>query len=154
MERQQDQLYIRCEIFLKLSKQGKVQLLFRLPYYPHKNLKHTQGCVAVPPVLFDARQEGLEPADGTLTVSVQEGDDLTFGGSRPPQPGSDQTRTLLHPQDPHGHLQAPHVVLQLLLQEICHRVGAIWEQIISKRKIICCFYVISGKMLTYSIYHN
>lgn len=125
-----------------------MQLLFRLPYYPHKNLKHTQGCVAVPPVLFDARQEGLEPADGTLTVSVQEGDDLTFGGSRPPQPGSDETRTLLHPQDPHGHLQSPHVVLQLLLQEICHTVVAIWEQIISKRKSFVVFMSFQVKMLT------
>lgn len=72
----------------------------------------------VPPVLFDACQQGLKPTDSTLTVSVQEGDDLAFGGSCPPQPGSDQTWTLLHPQDPHRHLQSPHVVLQLLLQEV------------------------------------
>lgn len=77
----------------------------------------------VPPVLFDACQQGLQPADRALTVGVQEGDDLSFGGSRPPQPGSDETGALLHPQDPHRNLQGPHVVLQLLLQEICHGRG-------------------------------
>lgn len=43
----------------------------------------------VPPVLPDARQQGLEPTGSTLAVSIQEGDDLAFGGSCPPQPGSD-----------------------------------------------------------------
>lgn len=43
------------------------------------------------PVLFDACQQGLQPANSTLAVSVQEGDDLTFGGSCSPQPGSDET---------------------------------------------------------------
>lgn len=87
--------------------------------YSRKNWKNTQGRVVVPPVLFDACQQGLEPSDGTLTMSIQEGDDLTFGSSRPPQPGSDEPRTLLHPEDPHRHLQGPYVVFQLLLQELC-----------------------------------
>lgn len=43
------------------------------------------------PVFFDACQQGLKPADSTLAVSVQEGDDLAFGGGGPPQPGSDET---------------------------------------------------------------
>lgn len=74
--------------------------------------------LGVPPVLFDACQQGLKPADGTLTMSVQEGDNLTPGGCCAPQPSSDQARTLLHPQDPYWHLQSPCVVLQLRLQEI------------------------------------
>lgn len=43
------------------------------------------------PVFFDACQQGLQPAHSTLAVSVQEGDDLTFGSGRSPEPGSDQT---------------------------------------------------------------
>ena len=77
------------------------------------------------PVLFNAGQQGLQPAHRTLAVSVQEGDDLTFGGGRAPQPGSDQTRTLLHPQDPYGHLQSAHVVLQLLLQEVWNKTARV-----------------------------
>lgn len=56
------------------------------------------------PVFFDPSQQGLQPADGTLTVSVEKGDDLTCGGSGPPQPGSNQTWTLLHPQNLHRNL--------------------------------------------------
>lgn len=42
------------------------------------------------PVFFDASQQGLQPANGTLAVSIQKSDDLSCGGSGPPQPGSDQ----------------------------------------------------------------
>lgn len=89
----------------------------------HSLLRHMrgEGVLAAAPVLFDAGQQGLQPARRALAVGVQEGDDLAFGGRRPPQPGSDQARALLHPQDPHRHLQGPHVVLQLLLQEVWHQ---------------------------------
>jgi len=63
------------------------------------------------PVLFDPSQQGLQPPNSALAVSVEEGDDLTCGGRCPPQPGSDQTRTLLHPEDPHRHLQSPRIIL-------------------------------------------
>ena len=71
------------------------------------------------PVLLDARQQRLQPAGGALAVGVQEGDDLALGGGRAAQPRPDQPGALLHPQHPHRHLQRAHVVLQLLLQEVC-----------------------------------
>ena len=71
------------------------------------------------PVLLDAGQQRLQPARRALAVGVQEGDDLALGGGRAPQPRPDQPRALLHAQHAHRHLQRAHVVLQLLLQEVC-----------------------------------
>lgn len=63
-------------------------------------------------------QQRRQPVGVGLTVGVQEGDDLPFGGGGPQQPGPDKPLPLLGPQDAHFG-QPHHVLLQGHLQVLC-----------------------------------
>lgn len=63
-------------------------------------------------------QEWGEPVDVSLTVRVEEGDDLSHSERCPQQSGPDQTLTLLSANNAHL-LQPGHVLLQRGLQVFC-----------------------------------